>query len=93
MEGVTDHCLIISRYEIYKVTQHISSNIAYFLPRNTDPSQLKSLAGPGNKCEVLSSFFPSFFSLCSFLLSFDLSLFFMLTWLISFSPLIYFNAG
>jgi len=39
-------------YEIFKVTKQISNNIAYFLPRNTDPEQLKVLAGPGQKCEV-----------------------------------------
>jgi len=30
-------------FDIFRVTQSITPNIAYFLPRNTDPSQLQSL--------------------------------------------------
>eukprot|EP00026_Physarum_polycephalum_P012401 Phypoly_transcript_12705.p1 GENE.Phypoly_transcript_12705~~Phypoly_transcript_12705.p1 ORF type:complete len:280 (+),score=32.90 Phypoly_transcript_12705:271-1110(+) len=44
--------MVPNGYDIFKVTQHITNNIAYFLPRNTDPKQLKELAGPGQKCEV-----------------------------------------
>lgn len=41
-----------SRFDIFNVTTKITPNIAYFLPRNTDPEQLKKLAGDGQSCEV-----------------------------------------
>ncbi|KAG2183783.1 hypothetical protein INT43_006794, partial [Umbelopsis isabellina] len=38
--------------ELYAKAKAITSNVAYFVPRNTDPKQLASLAGEGNLCEV-----------------------------------------
>eukprot|EP00121_Abeoforma_whisleri_P015515 Awhi_evm1s14291 len=38
--------------KVYESAQSISPNIAYFMPKNTDLSQLIELAGPRNKCEV-----------------------------------------
>jgi trimethylguanosine synthase len=38
--------------EIFQIASQITPNIAYFVPRNTDPHQLAQLAGPGNTCEI-----------------------------------------
>ncbi|KAJ2959690.1 hypothetical protein NQZ79_g4813 [Umbelopsis isabellina] len=38
--------------ELYAKAKAITPNVAYFVPRNTDPKQLASLAGEGNLCEV-----------------------------------------
>ncbi|KAI8330805.1 RNA cap guanine-N2 methyltransferase-domain-containing protein, partial [Choanephora cucurbitarum] len=38
--------------EIFQIASKITPNIAYFVPRNTDPQQLARLAGPGNTCEI-----------------------------------------
>lgn len=38
--------------ELYAKAKTITPNVAYFVPRNTDPKQLASLAGKGNLCEV-----------------------------------------
>ncbi|KAI8636925.1 RNA cap guanine-N2 methyltransferase-domain-containing protein [Parasitella parasitica] len=37
---------------IHKVASQITPNVAFFVPRNTDPQQLAQLAGPGNTCEI-----------------------------------------
>ncbi|KAG1039446.1 hypothetical protein G6F43_012500 [Rhizopus delemar] len=37
---------------IFQIASSITPNIAYFVPRNTDPHQLARLAGPGNTCEI-----------------------------------------
>ncbi|KAL0076298.1 RNA cap guanine-N2 methyltransferase-domain-containing protein [Phycomyces blakesleeanus] len=37
---------------IFEVASRITPNIAYFLPRNTDPDQIGRLAGPGGTCEI-----------------------------------------
>lgn len=44
---------MVDGFELYQLThQHISTNIAYFLPRNTDIDQLADLAGDSSTCEV-----------------------------------------
>ncbi|XP_060099737.1 trimethylguanosine synthase [Heteronotia binoei] len=43
-------------YEIFKLSQKITSNIVYFLPRNADIDQIASLAGPGGKVEIEQNF-------------------------------------
>lgn len=42
--------------ELFKVSQKISNNIAYFLPKNIDSSQLVKMSGPGSKIEVEQNF-------------------------------------
>ncbi|GAN01739.1 trimethylguanosine synthase-like [Mucor ambiguus] len=37
---------------IHKIASNITPNVAFFVPRNTDPQQLAQLAGPGNTCEI-----------------------------------------
>ncbi|KAL0143620.1 RNA cap guanine-N2 methyltransferase-domain-containing protein [Mucor lusitanicus] len=37
---------------IHKIASSITPNVAFFVPRNTDPQQLAQLAGPGNTCEI-----------------------------------------
>ncbi|KAI9269901.1 RNA cap guanine-N2 methyltransferase-domain-containing protein [Sporodiniella umbellata] len=37
---------------IFQIAYNITPNVAYFVPRNTDPHQLARLAGPGNTCEI-----------------------------------------
>lgn len=37
---------------IHKIASQITPNVAFFVPRNTDPQQLAQLAGPGNTCEI-----------------------------------------
>jgi trimethylguanosine synthase len=44
--------MIPNGFEIFKVSQKITQNIAYFLPRNTDAEQLMELSGDGESCEV-----------------------------------------
>ncbi|XP_020668629.3 trimethylguanosine synthase [Pogona vitticeps] len=43
-------------FEIFKVSQRITNNIVYFLPRNADVDQVASLAGPGGKVEIEQNF-------------------------------------
>ncbi|XP_053571024.1 trimethylguanosine synthase [Bombina bombina] len=43
-------------FEIFKLSQQITKNIVYFLPRNTDVEQVASLAGPGGKVEIEQNF-------------------------------------
>ncbi|XP_077208505.1 trimethylguanosine synthase [Paroedura picta] len=43
-------------YEIFKLSQMITNNIVYFLPRNADIDQIASLAGPGGKVEIEQNF-------------------------------------
>lgn len=38
--------------ELFKVSKKISNNIAYYLPKNIDSSQLAEMGGPGSKVEV-----------------------------------------
>ncbi|KAI9314261.1 RNA cap guanine-N2 methyltransferase-domain-containing protein [Dichotomocladium elegans] len=37
---------------IFELASKITPNIAYFVPRNTDPQQLARLAGPSRVCEI-----------------------------------------
>jgi trimethylguanosine synthase len=37
---------------IHKIASQITPNVAFFVPRNTNPQQLAQLAGPGNTCEI-----------------------------------------
>ncbi|KAI8391086.1 RNA cap guanine-N2 methyltransferase-domain-containing protein [Radiomyces spectabilis] len=37
---------------IHQIASQITPNVAYFVPRNTDPHQLCALAGPGQTCEI-----------------------------------------
>ena len=48
------HSMVIDGYELFSLTKkHITSNIAYFLPRNTDVNQLIELGGKSDgKVEV-----------------------------------------
>jgi len=39
-------------YEVFSVARQLTSNIAYFVPRNTNVEQLSSLAGCGGRVEV-----------------------------------------
>ena len=41
---------------VFEETKAITSNIAYFMPRNVDVEQLSSLAGPGGKMEIEQNF-------------------------------------
>lgn len=42
----------IDGFKVFEYSKKLSSNISYFLPRNTPLKQLISLAGPGGKCEI-----------------------------------------
>ncbi|KAM4687313.1 trimethylguanosine synthase [Discoglossus pictus] len=43
-------------FEIFKLSQQITKNIVYFLPRNADVEQVASLAGPGGQVEIEQNF-------------------------------------
>nr|XP_003224359.1 PREDICTED: trimethylguanosine synthase [Anolis carolinensis] len=43
-------------FEVFKLSQKITNNIVYFLPRNADIDQVTSLAGPGGKVEIEQNF-------------------------------------
>lgn len=43
---------LLNREYLFRETSKITKNIAYYLPRNSDPEQLGKLAGPGGPCEV-----------------------------------------
>ncbi|XP_060054873.1 trimethylguanosine synthase isoform X2 [Erinaceus europaeus] len=43
-------------FEIFRLSQKITSNIVYFLPRNADIDQVASLAGPGGQVEIEQNF-------------------------------------
>ncbi|XP_070603872.1 trimethylguanosine synthase [Erythrolamprus reginae] len=43
-------------FDIFNLSQKISNNIVYFLPRNADIDQVASLAGPGGKVEIEQNF-------------------------------------
>ncbi|XP_060133788.1 trimethylguanosine synthase isoform X1 [Zootoca vivipara] len=43
-------------FEIFKLSQKITSKIVYFLPRNANIDQVASLAGPGGKVEIEQNF-------------------------------------
>ncbi|KAG6940532.1 trimethylguanosine synthase 1 [Chelydra serpentina] len=43
-------------FEIFKLSQKITNNIVYFLPRNADIDQVASLAGPGGQVEIEQNF-------------------------------------
>jgi hypothetical protein len=51
--------LFYIRIHLYEAARAISPNIAYFVPRNTDPKQLALLAGEGNLCEVEQNYLQS----------------------------------
>jgi trimethylguanosine synthase len=38
--------------KIHQIASQITPNVAFFVPRNTDPQQLAQLAGAGNTCEI-----------------------------------------
>ncbi|KAL1934860.1 hypothetical protein VTP01DRAFT_7042 [Rhizomucor pusillus] len=38
--------------KLYKIASQITSNVAYYVPRNADLQQLTRLAGPGGICEI-----------------------------------------
>lgn len=42
----------MTRMYIHKLASNITPNVAYFVPRNTDPQQLAALAGAGQTCEI-----------------------------------------
>ena len=42
--------------EIYRASRAITANIAYLVPRNSDPRQLAELAGPSGVCEIEQNF-------------------------------------
>ncbi len=46
----------INGFELFQRTKWITSNIAYFLPKNTDTNELVQLAGPGSTFEVEENF-------------------------------------
>ncbi|XP_052257081.1 trimethylguanosine synthase-like isoform X2 [Dreissena polymorpha] len=48
--------MAVNTFEIMRVSQQISQNIALFVPRNTNINQLTSLAGPGGKMEMEQNF-------------------------------------
>jgi len=39
-------------YKVFETAQLVTSDIAYFVPRNTNTAQISSLAGPGGRVEV-----------------------------------------
>ncbi|XP_043819560.1 trimethylguanosine synthase [Dromiciops gliroides] len=43
-------------FEIFRLSQMITNNIVYFLPRNADVDQVASLAGPGGQVEIEQNF-------------------------------------
>ncbi|XP_062044470.1 trimethylguanosine synthase isoform X2 [Lepus europaeus] len=43
-------------FEIFRLSQQITNNIIYFLPRNADIDQVASLAGPGGQVEIEQNF-------------------------------------
>ncbi|XP_038622588.1 trimethylguanosine synthase [Tachyglossus aculeatus] len=43
-------------FEIFSLSQKITNNIVYFLPRNADVDQVASLAGPGGQVEIEQNF-------------------------------------
>ncbi|XP_075405789.1 trimethylguanosine synthase [Tenrec ecaudatus] len=43
-------------FEIFRLSQKITNNIVYFLPRNADIDQVASLAGPGGEVEIEQNF-------------------------------------
>ncbi|XP_074058530.1 trimethylguanosine synthase [Macrotis lagotis] len=43
-------------FEIFRLSQMITNNIVYFLPRNADIDQVASLAGPGGQVEIEQNF-------------------------------------
>ncbi|XP_033616619.1 trimethylguanosine synthase [Fukomys damarensis] len=43
-------------FEIFRLSQRITNNIVYFLPRNADVDQVASLAGPGGQVEIEQNF-------------------------------------
>ncbi|XP_025069966.1 trimethylguanosine synthase isoform X1 [Alligator sinensis] len=43
-------------FEIFRLSQKITKNIVYFLPRNADIDQVASLAGPGGQVEIEQNF-------------------------------------
>ncbi|XP_072660697.1 trimethylguanosine synthase isoform X2 [Canis lupus baileyi] len=43
-------------FEIFRLSQKITNNIVYFLPRNADIDQVASLAGPGGQVEIEQNF-------------------------------------
>ncbi|XP_018415617.1 PREDICTED: trimethylguanosine synthase [Nanorana parkeri] len=43
-------------FEVFQLSQQITQNIIYFVPRNTDVEQVASLAGPGGQVEIEQNF-------------------------------------
>ncbi|XP_069777569.1 trimethylguanosine synthase [Narcine bancroftii] len=46
-------------FEVFTLSQKITPNIVYFLPRNADIEQVASLAGPGGRVEIEQNFLNS----------------------------------
>ncbi|CAH1772304.1 unnamed protein product [Owenia fusiformis] len=42
----------LNGFTIFEISEKITKNIAYFMPRNVNADQLSSLAGPGGKVEI-----------------------------------------
>lgn len=43
-------------FDVFQLSQKITKNIIYFIPRNTDVEQVASLAGPGGQVEIEQNF-------------------------------------
>lgn len=43
---------VYNRLRIHQIASQITPNVAFFVPRNTDPQQLARLAGPDSTCEI-----------------------------------------
>ncbi|XP_063307455.1 trimethylguanosine synthase isoform X2 [Pelobates fuscus] len=48
--------MLLDGFEVFRLSQQITRNIIYFLPRNTDMEQVASLAGPGGQVEIEQNF-------------------------------------
>lgn len=48
--------MFLDGFEIFRLSQKITNNIVYFLPRNADIDQVASLAGPGGQVEIEQNF-------------------------------------
>ncbi|XP_078253525.1 trimethylguanosine synthase isoform X1 [Rhinoraja longicauda] len=48
--------ICLDGFEIFALSQKITPNIVYFLPRNADIEQVASLAGPGGRVEIEQNF-------------------------------------
>lgn len=44
--------MIPDGFDLFEMAAKVTKNIAYCLPRNTDPMQMLQLAGPNEPCEI-----------------------------------------